>query len=311
MFALARKPPSTDGDWYWAASPEDRREYDAFGPWIDPVHSEAEMPPRFRAAWPEHCDARFLLKVPIGADRLQVRPGMSLYKMILAVHDDRISLLRLVEGRIVTRTIHWSDIAAIRSTVNLLLANWSLLLRDGEVVAVDYNAVSTRRLDAVTDVIRQKLTPDAERPNTTRHGAELAVADLFFQNMLHAVQSSVPRPVTPLHFEPRDRLCRDERNHRRMSTGTLILDAGEELVIVDRGAAMRRFFHPTYAARLTFVPYARLTGFALLPAPPGSKGRFHRLRLAIDRQAIEQLCLVPPERAIACLAARGIPQTAD
>ncbi len=306
MFAWMKRAP--ERDWYWAATPEARREYDAFGPWIDPVRSEGDMPPRFRAAYGAHRDARFLLKVPIKADRVQVRPGWNLYRMVVAVHDDGVSLLTLADGRIAERSVAWSDIAAIRSAINLLAANWSLMLRDGDTVTVDYNTVSSRRLDAVTGFIRDRLTPDAERPNTASEGVALAVADLFFQNMLRVVQGSLPRPVMPLHFEPRDRPCRNQANRRRLSTGVLMLDTGEELVIVDRGEETRRYLHPTYAARLTYVPFANLTGFSLQAPSPGRGARFHRLRLVIDRQVIDQPCLASPDRVVAALAARGVPQ---
>lgn len=305
MFARKRQPET---DWYWAASPEDRKEYDAFGPWVDAVRSAADMPPCFRAAYGQHRDARFLLKVPIAADRQEVRPGMNLYRQVLAVHDDRIAVLWVEGGTIVTRTISWSDIAAIRSATNLLRANWTLLLGNGETIAVDYNAVSTRRLDAVTEFVRERLVPDAERPNAG-DASSVAVADYFFQSMLFAVRNSLPRQVTPLHFEPRDRLCRDWHNRPGLSTGLMILDAGDELIVVDRGAAVRRVFHPTYAAGLTYMPYRRLTGFALLP-PPAGRGRFRTLRLVLDRLTIDRPCLVAPDRVVAHLAARGVPQAA-
>ena len=79
MYSWAgKRQPVPYRDWYRAASAEDRKEYDAFGPWIDPIRSEGEMPRRFRDVYGEHRDARFLLKVPISADRMQVRPGMDL-----------------------------------------------------------------------------------------------------------------------------------------------------------------------------------------------------------------------------------------
>ncbi len=310
MFAWATKRrPAEERDWYWAASPEARREYDAFGPWTDPVRSESEMPPRFRAAYADQRDAHFLLKVPIGAERSQVRPGMSLYRLVLAVHDDRLSLLRLVGGEIATRTIAWADIAAIRSTTNLLRASWSLLLRDGDVVTIDHNTVSSHRLEGVTDFVRDKLIPGAERPNEEGESGSITVADLFFQNMLNAVRRNTPRPVRPIHFEPRDRPCRDEHGRRRLATGLLILDATDELIIVDREVPMRRYFRPTYAARVTYIPYVALTGFALVP-PPDGKARFCELRLTIDRQTIVQSCLISPDGVAACLAEHGVPQRA-
>ena len=309
MFAWVRRR-QPERDWYWGASPEDRKEYDAFGPWVDAVRSEADMPPRFRAAYPEHREAHFLLKVPIGADRLAVRPGMSLYRLVLAVHDDRLCLLRLAEGRIATKTVAWADIAAIRSSVNLLHANWSLLLKDGTSVAFDFNTVSSRRLDAVTGFIRDQLAPGAARPNEAAAGASVVIVDLFYQNMLVSVRNAVPRPVTLLHFEPRDRPCRNEANRRRLSTGLMVLDATEELVIVDRGTPFRRYFHPTYATRTTFIPYATMTWFSLASPPPGGKRRFHSLSLGIDRQVIVQPCLAAPDQVAACLAEHGVPRVA-
>ena len=311
MFAWARRrQPAPSRDWYWAASPEDRREYDAFGPWIDAVRSAAEMPPRFRDAYREHRDARFLLKVPIGADRLSVRPGMDLYRLVLAVYDDRLSLLQQAGEQIVTRTIRWDDVAAIRSTINLLAAKWSLLLRSGDALSFDYNSVSSRRLDKVTDFIRDRLSPGADRPNAEPEGASVAVADHFYQNMLIAVRSGIPRSVVPLHFEPQGRFCRDRKNRRRLSTGLMILDATEELVIVDRGTPFRRIFLPTYAARVTFIPYAGLDAFALRAPSPERRVRTHVLTLAIGRQTIDQPCFVSPDRVVACLADHGIPQLA-
>ena len=311
MFAWATKRRAAgDRDWYWSASPEARKEYDAFGPWVDAVRSEADMPPRFRAAYAEHRDAHFLLKVPINADRNQVRPGASLYKHVLAVHDDRLSLLRLSDGTIATRTIRWNDIAAIRSTVNLLRASWSLLTRDGDTVTLDYNTVSSHRLDRVSEFIRDQLTPGAARPNAAGEGGSIAVADLFFQNMFSAARRGVPRPVMPIHFEPQDRPCRDDRNRRRLSTGLLILDAADELIIIDRVTPTRRRFHPTYAARSTYIPYAGLTAFALAAPPSGSGARFHTLTLTVDRQTIVQPCLLPPDRVMTCLAGHGIPPAA-
>ena len=309
MFARARKQPAAERDWYWTASPEDRREYDAFGPWVDAVRSEADMPPRFRAAYAAHRDARFLFKVPIRAERREVRPGWDLYRQVLAVHDDRLDLLSLSAGAIATRTILWTEVGAIRTMTNLLAAEWSLLTRDGAAVTVDYNTVSARRFDALSGFVRGKLAPGGGRAAEPA-GAAVTVADLFFRNMFNAARNRTPRPVVPIHFEPQGRFCRDEKNRRRLSTGLLILDATDELVIVDRGLPVRHYFFPTYAARLTFIPFAALTGFGLVAPPSASKGHFHRLTLAVDRQRIVQSCLAWPQRVVACLSERGIPQTA-
>ena len=73
---------------------------------------------------------------------------------------------------------------------------------------------------------------------------------------------------------------------------------------------MRRYFHPTYAARSTYIPFAGLTAFALAAPPPDGKARFHALTLTIDRQTIVQPCLISPDRVAACLAEHGVPRKA-
>lgn len=308
MLAWARRRPDRYEDWYWGASPEDRREYDAFGPWVDLVRNEEEMPARFRSAYDEHREARFLLKVPINADRRDVRPGMALYRQVVAVHDDHLSVLSVIEGKLTTRTITWGEVVAIRSMTNLLSANWSLLLAGGETLTIEYNSVSSRRLDAVTSFVRDRVTPGVVRSGgALPAGANVAIADLFFQNMLLSARAVTAKPAAPVHFEPRDRPCRTSENRRRLTTGLLVLDTPGELMIIDRGEPARRFFHPTYAARTTFIPYKRLSAFAVVPPPPGKAG-FHALRLFMDRQVIDQPCLGEPFDVIAVLAEHGMAQ---
>ncbi|MEJ2037173.1 MAG: MarR family transcriptional regulator, partial [Maritimibacter sp.] len=60
--------------WYYAASDEDRREYDAYGPWVVEVKSEADMPPRFRSFYEADKSANLLLKLPRREERRELRP---------------------------------------------------------------------------------------------------------------------------------------------------------------------------------------------------------------------------------------------
>lgn len=60
-------------DWRATAHPDDLAEYDRFGPWVDAVRTVDDMPKFFRSHYPEHHDARFLLKIPKRVDRAQAR----------------------------------------------------------------------------------------------------------------------------------------------------------------------------------------------------------------------------------------------
>jgi len=299
------KTPPPARDWYYTASPEARQEYDAFGPWVRTIGSQDEMPPRFRAAWPEISGAHFVFKLPIRAERRDVRPGMDLYAMVMAVGDDGVTVLRLTGEKIDRRSFTWDEVIGISSFTDLLDGRWSLLLSDGSRLEASYNTVSAHHFAALGDFIRQKLAP-GETPNAPSSVAASApIKDLFYRNQARTVRTGSGGAALVLHFEPRDRLCRDDANRRRLSTGLLVLDAGDALVIVDRGTSARGLFHPSYAARQVFLPYRRLTGFTFTPAQPGGR-RFAHLVISADRQTLPLACLDRPDSVIAHLTARGV-----
>ena len=87
------KEADTGEDWYQLASPEDRTEYNEFGPWLTSVNCAEKMPKIFRAWFEELKTAKYLFKIPIPLDRRVARPGMVLYKSVYAVSTDSIVIL--------------------------------------------------------------------------------------------------------------------------------------------------------------------------------------------------------------------------
>jgi hypothetical protein len=225
------------------------------------------------------------------------------------VDDHGVGLMRLAGEGVVTQDLVWDEVAALESHINLLIGRWTLMLRNGGAFVLDYNAVSSGEIDKVTDFVRSRWVRHGEAPQVIEPDPVVTVADQYFRYQLSANRRSGPQPVTPIHLEPRDRLCRDAANRRRLSTGVMFLDAPDELIIVNRGTPTRRFFEPRYAASCIFVPYGGLTSFALASPPADQPMRLHELRLRLDKQVIRQSCLVAPERTLARLAARGVPQT--
>jgi hypothetical protein len=304
-----RRPQVKDSDWRLSASKEDLREYDAFGPWIYEIKDESDAPKRFRAACASHRGARFLLKFPSNVDRRDARPGMDLYVAALAVHDHGLSLMRLTGESVVCQDLVWSDVCALESYRDRLFGRWTLMLRDGGALALEYNAVSSDLMGKVTDFVRSLWTPHGETPRAFGPDPVVTVADLPFCNELNARRRSGPQPVAPIHVEPMGRYCRDAANRRRLSTGVMFLDAPDELIIVNRDKPTRRFLEARFAINCVFVPYAAVTSFALARPPTGRSMRFHELTLRLGKQVLRQSCLVAPERVLARLAAHGAPQT--
>ncbi|HRA05239.1 MAG TPA: hypothetical protein PKV13_01290 [Propionicimonas sp.] len=294
-------------DWRQEASVEDLREYDAFGPWIDPVRSADDMPRVFRRFYPELAESRILLKVPKDVERAQARPGDDLYAAVLAVRERGITMLRLRPDGVDRRDVAWPQVVGVTTYLNLLVSRWTLLLADGDRFELDYNSVGVHTMAAVTDHVRAQLTLGIDASRQPALGS-VRISDDFFATRFAQLTRTFDAAAVALHFEPRNRLCRDSAGRRRLSTGVLLVDTPQELVILNRGEPTRRLFEANYASGVTYAPYTALTSYTVLDPEP--RRSFRTLVLQAGDQQITQPCLEDPEQARPALAARGIPRTA-
>ena len=297
----------TDGqkvDWRLAADPADLREYDAFGPWIEPVRSVQDMPRAFRAYYAEHAGARFLVKGPREEDRADLRPGMDLFAAVVAIHDDGLCVLRLAGSSVRQQVAGWRQIVATTYRTQLLDARWSLLLEDGTGIHLDLNSAAGGELRSAMDfVVGCRLA--ASSPGWRVPLAAVAIGDAFFTSAFNQLRREVPPPVVPIHAEHGNRLCRDERRRPRLGNGILVLDAPAELLIVSHGEPMRARFFPSHGSLVVRVPYERLTSYTVSP-PPSRGHSFHTVTLRAGSQSLVQWFLDAPEAVAAVLDARGV-----
>jgi hypothetical protein len=291
------------GDAYRSASPEDRQEYDRYGPWVLEVRSELELPKAFRGAWPELREYSLLLKVPRREERRDLRPGMDLYRAVLGLGGAGCILLSLDEAGVQRQTVAWSQVAAVRGYQNLLFGRWELLLADGGAISVNYNTVSGRVMDQATRVVRDHLPGDhAQAPAA---GAAVTVEDHFFRAELMDLQDERQDAVTVLFDRP-GRRVRNERGRRRLSTGAMVLDAGFELIIVDRAPVMRPRWSADYGHQRTFLPLAGIAGFTLSESTPPVGDPVHTLALEMGAQRLETRFLDDPAAVAGLLRKRGV-----
>lgn len=241
---------STMADWRAAADPEDLREYDRFGPWIDRVVDAVDVPRRFRPWWPELSQARYLLKVPRSYDRAQIRPGMDLYESMIAVFPDRVSVVRADPAEVVRRDVARDEVVATIRHTNLLIARWTLLLADGSSVEVEYNSVSEA---VVAEVDRYLMaSPEPAALSLTTPPA-LMPQEHFFRSVLIDLNNQSDLPVRPIHIEepppalpdrprPPAPLVRDDgAGHRRRSAA---VQPGSHRSVAVASAELRRQHHP-------------------------------------------------------------------
>jgi hypothetical protein len=288
-------------DWRADADPDDLREYDAFGPWIDPVRTAIGMPRVFRPWYPEFADSAFLLKIPRDIDRASARPGQDLFAAVLAVGEAGVCQLRLVGSTVTREDATWEQVVACGTYTNLLLARWSLLLSNGSALHVPHNSVGTDLMAKVTRFVRSRIAAPSERSGQPDLPA-VAVPQDYSASKLAELKRTSRAPVVAIHVEQKNRLCRSGRFSRRLSTGLMAVDTPDELVLVTGGEPTRSIFAANYATKVLVVPYSRLDSWALTASNAGPD--FRCLELRAGGQVIEQHCLDHPAAVIAALNGR-------
>jgi hypothetical protein len=300
---MAQRSRAPIADWRADADPDDLREYDAFGPWIDPVRTVTGMPRVFRPWYPELADSAFLLKIPRDVDRASARPGQDLFAAVLAVGERGVCQLRLVGGIVTREDATWEQVVACGTYTNLLLARWSLLLSNGSALHVPHNSVGSDLMAKVTAYVRAHIAAPSERSGQPDLPA-VGVPQDYSASKLAELKRTFRAPVVAIHVEQKNRLCRSGRFGRRLSTGLMVVDTPDELVLVTGGEPTRSIFAANYATQVLVVPYGRLDSWTLKASSAGPD--FRSLELRAGGQVLEQHCLDHPAAVIAALNGREV-----
>jgi hypothetical protein len=143
-------------------------EYDSFGPWIDVVRNQAQIPRLYRDHAVDFATALLVLKVPRNINRRDALPSMDLYDRMLIVDQTAMTVLSR-EGAVYTvSVVPHTMIAAITDRVDLLDGRLTVHTVDGGSIVVPYNGSSEDVIATLVDLLRSLSRPgDAARPRTT------------------------------------------------------------------------------------------------------------------------------------------------
>lgn len=295
---------STTSPWRAAADPDDLREYDRFGPWIDKVTEHVDMPRRFRPWWPELSAARYLLKVPRPYDRAQISPGMDLYGSVIAVFPDKVSVLRAGTSDIVRRDVPRAEVVATVLHSNLLVGRWTLLLADGDKVEVQFNGVSH---GTVAEVDRYVLSAAPSAPSSVPSLPNPRPRDHYFQSVAGTLNEGAAEPARHVHIEEPGQPCRNERDRRRRSAGMMVLTTPHDLLLFNRGMAAQPLLRSAnYSSNLVRIPFRFMTSYGIRSPEVSTPPRFSELVITCDRQVITQAVLARPDGVADLLAGHGV-----
>lgn len=307
MSAFFRKQRAPlDSDWRLKTDPVDLREYDAFGPWIYPIPTYDDMPRRFRQYYEELQSSQYFFKVPINAERSAMRPGMDLYRSVLAIYHDRVVVLEWDGSEVRRRDIAMDAIQAVRTSSDLLPSDLTLFIADGSTVRLDYNAVSSHEIEKVVDFLRERIVASTTSSSkSTANGSARSseeVRDFFYHGLWEERFRRVPS-ARILYWEPPGINCRNYAGWGRSSLGCLMLDEGGDLLVINRGQFMRRWLETVYSKAFLYIPWTALQAAELIQKPCGRKHPVPTLRLSLKGHIVDLELFAPTSELCQLLAA--------
>ena len=283
--ASSRAVDTSDSAPELSFNPEEIQEYNAFGPWAYEIKSAQEMPPRFQDWYAQLAESHFLLKFPIDKERRLVGPGQDLYRQVLAIDDQRITVLTANGAEVDCRVVAFADIQAVRSQQILLWGELEFYLATSDKLAIRYNAVSRPIIEKALDFLRRKWEVprgDTVKVSTT---SEPLVSDYYFVNLVQEYQRRQPRAQLIYVEEPGLR-CSDLRGRRRRGLGILILESGGDYLFLNRGKPFRTRWEAVHGISCTCIPKQSIQGLVMSEPNPNLPKAGRELQIQLSGQML-------------------------
>jgi hypothetical protein len=137
-------------------------EYDAFGPWVDPVRTAEDVPPLYRDHPIDLAASRMVLKVPRDIPRRDATPDMDLYDHLLVLGPDRFTALSRAAGAARRYDVHevpYDQVAATVTSTDLLDGRLVVHTLAGDRVAVRFSGSSADVVTGFVDLLRTLAWP--------------------------------------------------------------------------------------------------------------------------------------------------------
>jgi hypothetical protein len=213
-------------------------EYDAFGPWIDEVHTSSDVPRLYRDYSLDLEACRLVLKVPRNISRRDVTPTMDLYDHLLIAGPERLTVLSRKGAVYTESTVAYDRIAAMEDSVSMLDGRFRILTLAEGSVAIHYNGSQQEVVDTLIRVLREMSL------SAIAGGRQLAPR--------RGLSPEIPMP-TPGLVTLGDRdvdLAAAFRHLVRREPDTRLLAAHGRLVLAPTGGAITRALHVVYPMTL-------------------------------------------------------------
>lgn len=236
-------------------------EYNSFGPWAYEINDAYPMPPLFAPFFTAKDDAVLKIKVPRDVDRRNVKPGMDLYGVVLALYEDKLRILEGQEGQVKEHLITPKEFAGVRLYENMLKGGCTVFSQDG-AVSFPFNSVSIDLFRKFADLVIEKLGGS----DPAGRAASLPVTDsvpttTLLINLLHDVKMKMPgirigavQKIIEVYNVDTLQNSIERLLWKKMNPEALHLYTDKNLVILENGSFPNRVGMPDFGYTYTIIP---------------------------------------------------------
>jgi hypothetical protein len=262
-------------------------EYDAFGPWIDPVTTAAEVPRLYRDVAIDFAAAHTVLKFPRAIARRDATPQMHLYDHLVIANPESLDLLSREGETFSTASIRYDRIASVTDGITMLDARLRIRTLDGGEHSLQYNGSSQETVTGLVALLRSlALATVAEGALRAADSdrARKPVAALGLDDLGRGDAVFVTWSRELLRKEPGLRLLSAQGRQRVTTHGSallglldlvnpanlhalVVLGTDDELQILHRGHLVARGGAPIVSRARTVVPLAGVDSVTRTPHP--------------------------------------------
>ncbi|GAA2513769.1 hypothetical protein [Winogradskya humida] len=246
-------------------------EFDAFGPWIDEVHTTAELPRLYRDAGIDPAASRLVLKVPRAIERRDANPDMHLYDFLIAVGTSQLTVLRRRDDWYERARLPFAQITAIEDSVSLLDGRLTVHTADGAATLISYNALDPAPITMLTRLLRKLYLPwraGIPAPPVASPPPDLGGGDMGLVTAYRQVLATEPG-MRLISAARRAAVGRGNRVSRLLRPVTLhasiLLADDREIQLLHRRDRLVQGRDKPHSIARTVVPRAGIAGFRVRP----------------------------------------------
>jgi hypothetical protein len=251
-------------------------EYDAFGPWVLPVSSPAQVPPVFRAHPIDFTRAHDVLKVPRVVARRDVTPKSHLYDQLLVLEQHGIEVLTRTGHRFVVQRIAADAVVAVDSGAALLDGWFRVLGLDGTCIEVPFNGSSLSTITQFADRLLERRNGDpaaaASGTSPELDQRTLGVPDLGLVNAYNSLTLRRPGLEVTAAYPGRVPVSQQSRVRRLLRgtphlSGAVVAGDGYDALVSTRSEWVQYSRNPDLSTRRIVLRRAHVTAVEQSPHP--------------------------------------------